>query len=90
MATNSSRGNSIAAADGPPVQNTATPPHVSETLKSEIRREAKAKELSGASTGMHATGQDADAAPPGAHVETVDEVAGQGRGDGSGKGTGNS
>jgi valyl-tRNA synthetase len=79
MATNSGRGNPIAAADGPPIQNTATPPHVSETLKSEIRQEAKAKEISGISPGLHATGQDADAAPPGAHVETVDEVAGQGR-----------
>lgn len=80
MATNSSRGNPIAAADGPPVKTTATPPHVPESLKSEIRQEAKAKESSGGSAGMHATGQDAGAAPPGAHVETVDEVVGQQRG----------
>jgi valyl-tRNA synthetase len=79
MATNSGRGNPIAAADGPPIQNTATPPHVSETLKSEMRQEAKIRETLGISTGLHAAGQDADAAPPGAHVETVDEAVGQGR-----------
>lgn len=89
MATNSSRGNPIAAADGPSVQTTANPPRVPESLKSEIRQEAKKKESSGGSAGLHATGQDVDAAPPGAHVETVEEVpVEQRRSDGSEKGIG--
>ncbi|KAL2178868.1 uncharacterized protein P884DRAFT_298811 [Thermothelomyces heterothallicus CBS 202.75] len=64
MATNSSRGNPIAAEDGPPVQTTSTPPHVPEALN-------------GGSAGLHAAGQDADAVPPGARVETAAEVAAQ-------------
>ncbi|KAK4244799.1 hypothetical protein C7999DRAFT_16958 [Corynascus novoguineensis] len=80
MATNSSRGNPIAAADGPPVQNTRTPPHVPETLKSAIRQEEATAEASGGlSAGLHSAGQDANAVPPGGHVETVGEVAGQSR-----------
>ncbi|KAK4105282.1 hypothetical protein N658DRAFT_491742 [Parathielavia hyrcaniae] len=75
MATNSSRGNSIAAADGPPTQTTSTPPRVSETLKSEIRQETRAKDASQGSTGLHAAGQDAEGGPPGARLETVEELA---------------
>jgi hypothetical protein len=73
MATNSSRGNPIAAADGPPMQTTSTPPHVPEKLKAEVRQNASIADPSG----LHAAGQDAEAAPPGAHVETVDEVVSQ-------------
>ncbi|KAL2154346.1 hypothetical protein VTH82DRAFT_3022 [Thermothelomyces myriococcoides] len=70
MATNSCRGNPIAAEDGPPVQTTATPPRVPETVKSELRREIGPD---GGSAGLHAAGQDAEAVPPGAHVETAEE-----------------
>jgi valyl-tRNA synthetase len=86
MATNSSRGNPIAASDGPPVQTTNPPPHVSEKLKAEVRQEAETADASGGSAGLHAAGQDAEAASPGAHVETVEEVVDQqGKADESGK-----
>jgi hypothetical protein len=89
MATNSSRGNPIA--DGPPAKTTSTTPHVPEQLKAAIRQDAKTAEASsGGLAGLHASGQDADAAPPGGHVETVEEVVGQSRSGSDGKkGVGN-
>ncbi|KAK3310556.1 uncharacterized protein B0T15DRAFT_489231 [Chaetomium strumarium] len=84
MATNSSRGNDIAAEDGPPKQNTPSTPHVSAELKSDIRQRTEGGgggvAASGGSAGLHATGQDAGSVAPGAHVETVDEVIGGGGG----------
>ncbi|KAJ4296006.1 valine--tRNA ligase [Collariella sp. IMI 366227] len=75
MATNSSRGNPIATSDGPPVQNTASTPHVPDQLKAEIKQESQAAASSGGSAGLHTAGQDAGSAPPGAHVETVEELS---------------
>jgi hypothetical protein len=88
MATNSSRGNPIAAADGPPVETAASPHPVPESLKADIHQRAeKGGASSGGSAGLHATGQDTDAATPEAHVGAVEEMAGQG---GSNTGTGRS
>lgn len=56
MATNSSRGNPIAAADGPPVAN-QTPPPVSAEAKAAIQETSTTGE-----TGTHQAGQDAGAA----------------------------
>lgn len=72
MATNSSRGNPIAADDGPSVATAEPPPPVAPDLKSQIYREEAAS--SDRSTGLHVSGQDAGAFAPGAHVETAEEV----------------
>lgn len=68
MATNSSRGNPIAAADGPPVANQAPPPASSET-KAAIQQTSTS-----AATGSHQPGQDAAAAAAPAPVKTAKEL----------------
>lgn len=72
MATNSSRGNPIAARDGPPVETTQSVPRVPAALKAEIARGSGSG--SGGSSSVHAGGQDAGSVAPGAHVETVEET----------------
>ncbi|GAB1310937.1 valine--tRNA ligase [Madurella fahalii] len=72
MATNSSRGNSIAAHDGPNVATATPPPPVPSDLKSQIYQQETAS--TDKSVGLHVSGQDADAVAPGGHVETVEEV----------------
>ena len=67
MATNSGRGNPIGAADGPKVE--MQPPPVSQELKEDLRN----TEPTG-SARTHEPGQDAEAIPPGARVETKSEV----------------
>ncbi len=83
MATNSSRGNPIAARDGPPKETPGSVPHISAELKAEIHQESE-----NTAAGLHASGQDAGCIAPGAHVETVDEVVGEGSETGTGTGTG--
>ncbi|KXX73975.1 hypothetical protein MMYC01_208754 [Madurella mycetomatis] len=72
MATNSSRGNPIAAHDGPNVATRTPPPPVPSELKSQIFQQETAS--AGKSAGLHVSGQDAAAVAPGAHVETVEEI----------------
>jgi hypothetical protein len=81
MATNSSRGNPIAARDGPPKETPGPVPHIPAELKAEIHQESE-----DTAAGLHASGQDAGCIAPGAHVETLDEVVGEGGGKGTGKG----
>ncbi|KAK3695357.1 hypothetical protein B0T22DRAFT_478029 [Podospora appendiculata] len=66
MATNSARGNSIGADDGPAPQNVQTVPAVPDSLKAAIHNHDL--------TGAHAAGQDAGAVPGG--VPTVEKKPG--------------
>ncbi|KAJ9157962.1 hypothetical protein NKR23_g596 [Pleurostoma richardsiae] len=68
MATNSGRGNPIAAADGPQLQENPAPPISGET------KAAVQKATTSASTGTHASGQDAGAAPAPTKVKTEKEL----------------
>jgi hypothetical protein len=75
MATNSSRGNPIAAADGPPVQTTSSTPHVPTDLKAAVQQQSVNKtSSSGGSAGLHAGGEDKGAVESGAHVDTLQEI----------------
>lgn len=64
MATNSGRGNPIAAEDGPPAANTATPPVLSPDIKSAIlaqEHDTNSLQHGGlGSTGLHDAGEDKD------------------------------
>ena len=81
MATNSSRGNTIAAADGPPKETSMPVPPVPSDLKAEIAQQQGPDKTSksGASAGLHDSGQDAASVAPGAYVETVGDVEGSGK-----------
>jgi hypothetical protein len=74
MATNSSHGNPIAADDDPAHTTTAPPPPIPSSLKAEIHHQEHLDET--ASAGKRVPGQDAGGIPPGAHVETVEEIEG--------------
>ena len=70
MATNSGRGNPIGAEDGPGSDETQPPP-----VSQEVKEQVRGTEPTG-STKTHMSGQDLGAIPPGATVETEDEMAG--------------
>jgi len=81
MATNSGRGNSIGAEDGPGIANTPDIPAVPDDVKKAIRAQEhdpnSLKHGGLGSTGVHEGGEDAGAKLPPAEpgVETKEEVS---------------
>jgi valyl-tRNA synthetase len=65
MATNSGRGNPIGADEGPSKATSAAPPPVTGEVKDAVK--GAAGQADGA--GLHASGQDAGAAPPAGNAE---------------------
>ncbi|KAL1839646.1 hypothetical protein VTK73DRAFT_3988 [Phialemonium thermophilum] len=73
MATNSGRGNPIAAEEGPQKETTPPPP-VSTDLKTHVARSAEPQQQAGEG-GEHVAGHDAGTTLPATRVETGGEGA---------------